>query len=169
VIPYLADARSYASGPAPPALSASLSSRKKPSSPAGETIVRNRPVRGTARRCPCGTPRGATDDGAGASRKLLLTDLEDVLALDHVEELVLVRVHVQRRVERIDLLDDRECAGRRLAGRLDEELGTRERQALALAGVEVVAACVRSCDGANLARAAEKRHRRRPGAGLFGR
>lgn len=101
MIPYFFDALAYASGPAPPAASASLSSRKKPSKPAGETIVRNRPVRGTSRRCACGTSR-REHHGAGTGPKFLLPDPEHVLSLDHVEELVLVRVDVQRGVERID-------------------------------------------------------------------
>ena len=41
----------------------------------------------------------------------MLTDLDHVVSLDHVEELVLVRVDVEQRVERINLLDDRERAG----------------------------------------------------------
>jgi hypothetical protein len=77
-------------------------------------------------------------DRAGAGGKFLLPDREHMLSLDHVEELVLVRVDVQRRVERIDLLDDREGAGRALRARLDEEHRARERQALAGARVEAV-------------------------------
>lgn len=38
-------------------------------------------------------PRGE-HNGAGASGKLLLADPKHVLALDHVEELVLIRVRV---------------------------------------------------------------------------
>jgi hypothetical protein len=87
------------------------------------------------------------DDGAGASRELLRSDREDVVALDDVEELVLIRVDVQRRVERINLLDDRERTPGRLTARLDEELRARKRQPLACAGVEPVCRCGRPTDG----------------------
>ena len=102
-------------------------------------------------------PRGE-HDCAGTSRKLLLADEEHVLALDHIEKLVLIRVDVKRRVERIYLLDDRECATGRLCARLDKEDRTCEGQALSGARVEVVAVCTSVSDSANLARATARVH-----------
>jgi len=61
-----------------------------------------------------------------------------MLSLDHVEELILVRVYMQRRVERIDFLDNRERACRALGARLDEEHPARERQTLTSGRVEAV-------------------------------
>ena len=104
-------------------------------------------------------PRGE-HDRAGTSRKLVLTDKEHVLALDHVEEFVLIRVDVQRRVERIYLLDDRECTARRLRARLDEEDRTCEGQALSGARVEVVAVWTSVSDSANLTHAIAGIHAR---------
>ena len=64
-------------------------------------------MRGTTRRWACGTPRGANTTPPGPDAELLLADLEDVLALEHVEELVLALVDVERRVDRVALLEER--------------------------------------------------------------
>ena len=61
---------------------------------------------------------------------LALADPEDMLALERVEQLVLVLMHVQRRVDRVDLLED---AHRRRGGP-DEHLDVAEAQALAGGG-----------------------------------
>jgi hypothetical protein len=82
----------------------------------------------------------AEDHAAWADVELLVPDPEDVLALEHVEELVLVLVDVKRRVERLDLLDDRERAPGRVRGRPDQELGVAEAEALAVIPVEPVSA-----------------------------
>ncbi len=55
-------------GPDRPAASAAARSRKKPSRPAGVTIARIRPCRGTTRRCECGTPRGPNTAPPGPTR-----------------------------------------------------------------------------------------------------
>jgi len=78
-------------------------------------------------------------DTARAGGELPLPDLEHVLPLDDVEQLVLALVDVERGVERRDLLDDRERPARGVRGRLDEELGVAEPQALAAVRVELVA------------------------------
>ncbi len=78
-------------------------------------------------------------DCARPRRKFLVANKKHVLALDHIEELVLVRMDVSRSVERIYLLDDRECPPGCLRTGLDEEDCTREGQALASGRVEVVA------------------------------
>ena len=75
---------------------------------------------------------------ARAGGKLLLPYREQMLPLDHVEELILIRVDVQRRVERIDLLNDREGTCRASGARLDEEHRARERQTLTGGHVEAV-------------------------------
>ncbi len=51
-------------------------------------------------------PARGEHNGAGASGKRLLADPEHMLAFDHVEELVLVRMYVERRVERVYRLED---------------------------------------------------------------
>ncbi len=63
---------------------------------------------------------------------LLVADPEDVLSLEHVEQLVLVAVHVRRGVQRIDLLDDPQRAAGGLRRRADHELGAAEPQPLAV-------------------------------------
>ncbi|HSJ73767.1 MAG TPA: hypothetical protein VK904_05570 [Miltoncostaeaceae bacterium] len=67
---------------------------------------------------------------------LVVADAVDVLALEHVEELVLALVEVERRVQGVDLLDDREAAAGGVRRGAHEELGVAEAQALAAAGVE---------------------------------
>ena len=128
-MPYFSETRSYASGPAPPAPSAALSSRKNRSNPAGDTIVREATGswhHATVRVRHC---RGANTTALGTAGKLVVTDSEHVLSLDHVEELVLIRVYVKGSIERIHLFDDRErtSGGFALA---DEEVRSRKRQAL---------------------------------------
>jgi hypothetical protein len=61
---------------------------------------------------------------------------ELVPALEDDEQLVLVRVDVQRRVERRDLLDDGERPAGRLRRRLDQELRLAEAERLAIVTVE---------------------------------
>ena len=80
-----------------------------------------------------------------------------MLSLDHVEELVLVRVDVQRRVEWVDLFDDREGTGRALRARLDEEHRSREGQTLAAARVDAVSRWILNGDAANVASVAPAR------------
>ena len=100
------------------------------------------------------------DDSARAGGKLLVTDSERMLALDHVEELVLVRVHMKRSVKRVYLFDDREPTRSRLGAGLDEKYRPCERQALSRARIEVVPACTLISDSANLAPATLGVHRR---------
>ena len=95
-------------------------------------------------------PRGE-HDCTGSRRKLVLTDSEHVLPLDHVEELILIRVHVEGSVERIYLLEDRERTGGGFRARFDQEDRSRERQALSSRRVEVIAVGALISDGANLA------------------
>ena len=76
-------------------------------------------------------PRGE-HDRARADVEDGLADGELVLALEHDEQLVLVRVDVGRRVERRDLLHDRERSAGRLRRRLDEELRVAEAERLAV-------------------------------------
>ena len=87
---------------------------------------------------------GGEHYGAGTRGKLVLTDLEHVLPLDHVEEFVLIRVYVEGGIERIYLFDDRERTSGRLRARFDQEDRSRERQALSSRRVEVVAMGARS-------------------------
>ena len=68
---------------------------------------------------------------AGPGSELLLADLEDVLALKHVEELVLVVVAVERRVDGLVFLEEREGPGRGPGGGLDNDLDLAELQVLA--------------------------------------
>ena len=150
-MPYFSETRSYASGPAPPALSAALSSRKNRSNPAGDTIVRKRPVRGTTRRCACGTCRGGEHDCTGTCGKLVVTDSEHVLSLDHVEELVLIRVYVKGSIERIHLFDDRERTSGGFCARFDEEVRSRKRQTLSSHCGEMEAGGAITPDHPNLA------------------
>lgn len=82
--------------------------------------------------------------------ELLVADGEDVLALEDEEELVLALVDMQRSVERVRLLDDRERPVGRLGARLDEELGASERQPLPRACVELVSLFAGGCDGVTL-------------------
>jgi hypothetical protein len=104
-------------------------------------------------------PRGE-HDCAGTRGKLVLTDAKHVLPLDHIEELVLIRVYMEGSIERIHLFDDRERAGGGLGARFDQEDGAGERQTLSSRRVEVVAMGALVFDGANLARGA---HARPPG------
>jgi hypothetical protein len=69
---------------------------------------------------------------AGTRPELPLADLEDVLALQHVEELVLVLVHVQRRVDRLVLLEQRERTGGGLGRGFEQDFDLAEGQALTL-------------------------------------
>jgi hypothetical protein len=94
----------------------------------------------------------AEHDCAGTSGKLVLPDSEHVLPLDHIEELVLVRVHVEGSIERIYLFDDRERTRGGLRACFDQEDRAREGQALSSRRVEVIAMSARISDGANLAR-----------------
>src|SRR5215211_1403776 len=103
-------------------------------------------------------PPRREDDRTGAGRKFLLSDPEHMLSLDHVEELVLVRVDVEPRVERIDLLDDREGAAGAFRTRLDDEHRSRKRQALAGPRVEAVCPYVLKGDAATLASGPECIH-----------
>jgi hypothetical protein len=110
-------------------------------------------------------PRGE-HDCAGSRGKLLLTDSEHVVPLDHVEELVLVRMNVERSVERVYLFDDREGTSGRLRARFDQEGRSRERQALSSRRIEVVTVRAVVSDGANLAGGD---HVRPAGKSSFGR
>lgn len=74
--------------------------------------------------------------GAGTDRIHVVADLEDVVALEDVEELVLAFVNVSGRVERRDLLDDRERAVRRVCRRAQNELGIAEAEPLAFRGAQ---------------------------------
>jgi len=96
-------------------------------------------------------PRGE-HDCPGTRGKLVLTDSEHVLPLDHVEQLVLIRVYMEGSIERIYLFDDRERTGRGLRTRFDEEDRSRERQALSSGRPDVVAKGALISDRANLAR-----------------
>ena len=150
-MPYFFETRSYASGPAPPALSAALSSRKNRSNPARRhhrqeatrswhhASVRVRHL-----------PRGE-HDCTGTCGKLVVTDLEHVLSLDHVEELVLIRVYVKGSIERIHLFDDRERTSGGLCARFDEEDRSRKRQAFSSHGGEMEAGGAITPDHPNLA------------------
>jgi hypothetical protein len=95
-------------------------------------------------------PRGE-HDCTGTSGKLDLTDSEHMLSLDHVEELVLIRVDVERSVERIFLFDDRECTSGGLGARFDKENRSRKRQTFASRGSEMKAYGALLSDRANLA------------------
>ena len=74
---------------------------------------------------------------ARAGPVLLFADLENVLALEHVEELVLVLVEVKRRVDGLPLLEDRVGAAGRVAGDLDQDLDLAEPQPLTAARFEL--------------------------------
>ncbi len=80
-------------------------------------------------------------DAAGTGLELLVSDLEHVVSFEHVEQLVLVLVDMERRVEWLDLLDDGECAVSRVSRRLYDELGVAELEALAGITVEYVDVC----------------------------
>ena len=75
---------------------------------------------------------------AGAGPELLIADLEDVLAFEHVEQLVLVLVNVQRRVYGFVLLEDRECSAGGVGGSLDHDFHVAEAQAFSAVGLERV-------------------------------
>ncbi len=75
---------------------------------------------------------GREGETSGADAELFLADREHVLALEHVEELVLALVDVERRVrERGNLLEERERAAGALARRPDEDRELAEHEALA--------------------------------------
>ena len=94
--------------------------RQEAAGPRNDPPVRMRDAsRGEHDRARADVERGAPDG-------------ELVLALQHDEQLVLVRVDVRRRVERRDLLDDRERPAGRLRRRLDEELRLAEAERLAV-------------------------------------
>jgi hypothetical protein len=95
-------------------------------------------------------PRGE-HDCTGTCGKLDLTDSEYVLSLDDVEELVLIRVDVKRRIERIRLFDDRERTSGGLGARSYEEVCSRERQSFSSHGGEMEAGGAITHDRANLA------------------
>ena len=95
-------------------------------------------------------PRGE-HDCTGTGGKLVLTDSEHVLSLDDVEELVLIRVYVERSIERIFLFDDRERTSGGLRTRFDKEYRSRKRQAFSSRGSEMEADAALLTDRANLA------------------
>ena len=95
-------------------------------------------------------PRGE-HDGAGTCGKFVLTDLKHMLSLDHVEKLVLIRVDVERSIERIYLFDDRERTGGGLRARFHEQNRARKRQAFSSRASEMEACGAMISDGANLA------------------
>jgi hypothetical protein len=68
----------------------------------------------------------------------LLADLEDVLAFEHVEHLVLVLVNVERRVDGFVLLEDRERPAGCVGGGFDHDLDLSALQAFAALGCELV-------------------------------
>jgi hypothetical protein len=74
----------------------------------------------------------------GAGLELLVADLEDVLPFEHVEQLVLVLVNVERRVDGFVLLEDRECSAGGVGGGLDDDLHLAEPQAFSAFGLEHV-------------------------------
>jgi len=74
-----------------------------------------------------------------------------VLSLDHVEELVLIRVYVEWSIERIFLFDDRERTSGGLRARFDKENRSSKRQAFSSCGSEVEADGALLTDRANLA------------------
>jgi hypothetical protein len=86
------------------------------------------------------TARGEHEP-AGAGTELLVADLEDVLTFEHVEQLVLVLVNVERRVDGFVLLEDRECSTRGVGGRFDDDLDFAEAQALSAFGFKLVRRC----------------------------
>jgi hypothetical protein len=90
VIPYRFEASAYAPGPIVPARSASASSRKNPSNPAGENIVRRR------HHAPLRVRDAARPEGQVARTELKsrVAHLDDVVALQNVERLVLALMDV---------------------------------------------------------------------------
>ena len=60
----------------------------------------------------CGTPRGAKHRSSGSEFEASLSDFYDVIALDHIEPLVLGQVHMARwsALLVIDLLKDQQTA-----------------------------------------------------------
>jgi len=112
-----------------PSRSAAASSLKKPSNPAGEVKTSTRPDRGTTRRWACGTPPRRKHDSAGAGPKFRFADLEDVLPLEHVEQLVLILVNVERRVDWFVLLKDRERSARGIGRSFHYDFDFAEPQA----------------------------------------
>jgi hypothetical protein len=97
-----------------------------------------RPVRGTTP--PLGvrdTARGEHEP-PGAGLEVLVADSEDVLPFEHVEQLVLVLVNVERGVDGFVLLEDRECSARGVGGSFDDDLHIAEPQALSAFGLELV-------------------------------
>ena len=64
------------------------------------------------------TARGE-HESAGASLELLVANSEDVLPFEHVKQLILVLVNVERRVDGLVLLEDRKCSACGLRRRFD--------------------------------------------------
>ena len=76
-------------------------------------------------------------DVTGTGGEFLLTDLEDVLTREDVEQLVLAFVDVQGRVdERRHLLEERERSSRRLGRRFHENRDAAELEAFPLVDAE---------------------------------
>lgn len=69
--------------------------------------------------------------------KLIVAHLDYVLPFEHVPQLVLVLMDVERRVEWVDLLDDGKQAASRVGGGLDDELCTAESEALTAVSVDL--------------------------------
>jgi hypothetical protein len=113
-MPYVLEARAYASGPMAPARSAcgELAEETLESAGRGDYQYASRPRHHPPLRVR-NTSRGEHEP-AGAGLELPIADLENVLAFKDVEQLVLVRVDVKRRVDGLVLLEDRECSTRRL-------------------------------------------------------
>jgi hypothetical protein len=75
---------------------------------------------------------GREDEPAGSGADLLVADLEDVLAVEHVEELVFSLMDVERRVHhRWHLLEQAERPAGRLRGSPDQDRHFAEHESLA--------------------------------------
>src|SRR3990170_3756880 len=96
----------------------------------------------------------------GTHMKLILANLNDVLAFKHEPKFVFVRVNVKRRVERIDFFDDGESAASRIGRDPDEEVRTAESEVFTALCTDLEAANVfHSSNGIGFAHPAHRRAR----------
>ena len=92
---------------------------------------------------------------AGTDVKLVIANLNDMLAFEHVPEFVLILVNVKRRVEGVYLLNNPKNSSGRIGRRPDDELCSAERDAFTGIRVDFEAASgihVGNCNAAALIR-----------------
>jgi len=92
--------------------------------------------------------------------KLILANLNNVLAFKHVPKLVFVRVNVKRRVERVYFFDDGESPASRIGRGPDDEVRTAESEAFTALCTDLEAANVfHSSNGIGFAHPSQQRAR----------